>query len=337
MIGHVVQQVKFEDIRIPSAAQPIEMKWGDIYRGTLAPAGQPVVIYKLLASLISKVNPQRVDEYINSLLSFTFMDASVIGSHNVKILAVVENQGDKYVVTEDPGRNTLEEALLDTKERLPRQTLLQAAYCVADALKVFGQLNTPHQGVTLDNIYFDGKKWILGPPRLFQESEIYTVDERMLDYKAPEVADNGNGCAVAADVWAFGSLVTHMYYQNKPKTKSQMSFANIGSILLGVSCDKEKDQKSGSCQKDTDESVLTKSCLQSCDIDVPEAAILELANSCTNKKAENRPLLTSLFEAPVCRSDSRSFQLNAAQNSTRTAWRTRQASPSSRTRSSSWS
>jgi serine/threonine protein kinase len=295
-----------------------------------------VVIYRLVASLISKVIPQRVEEYVNSLLAFTFMDACVAGIHNVRILGVVENQGDKFVVSEDLGRNTLEEMLLDTKDRLPRQTLLQAAFCVASALKVFGQLNTPHQGVTLDNIYFDGKKWILGPPRLFQEPEIYTVDERMLDYKAPEVTDSGSGCAVAADVWSFGSLVSHMYYQNKPKTKQSMSFANIGSLLLGVAC--EKDQKSGgACQKDCEDPVLSKCSSQGAEVDVPEAAILELVNLCTNKKPESRPPLTSLFESPVACDHSRYSLLNAARSSTRTAYRTKPAFRWSLTRSSDWS
>ena len=297
MLGHVVQCIKFEDTRIPAAAQPIEMKWGEIYRGTLAPTGQHVLVYKLVASLIAKVSPQRVDEYVNSLLSFTFMDASVMGSHNVKVLGVVEHQGDKFVVSADPGRNTLEETLLDGKDRLPRQTLLQAAFCVADALRVFGQLNTPHQGLTLDNIYYDGAKWVLGLPRLFQEPEIYTVDERMLDYKAPEVAENGNGCTTAADVWAFGSLVTHMYYHNKPKSKQPTSFANLGSLLLGVVGD--KDHKSSFCQKEPEDPVLAKNPSHTKDAEVPEACILELANLCAQKKAENRPPLSSLFDAPV--------------------------------------
>ena len=306
MLNTDLPGIRFRDIHLPPAAVPVKMNWGEIYRGSLKTTQERILVYKLIPEKIESTYPGLAKKYIENMLTLTFLETHVLGVHNAKLLGVLQEKDSVYVVSEDLGLNTLEEEFLDRKDRFPNEVILQIAFSIADALKVYSEMKIPHQGVCLDNIFIKNGKWVLGPPRIFQESDIYTVDEKMLDYKSPEVQPNHKRIEISADVWSFGSLVTHLvHHHNKPKLKEDSILLNLGSILFSVASVVDGTKRFLKQKSIQDPAELEDNCLikkqpkENKEERVPDSAILEYASKCTSKQPELRPSLEAIYSWKV--------------------------------------
>jgi serine/threonine protein kinase len=200
--------------------------------------GQAVAI-KQLKRDTKFVDPSAVERFVREGEVLRRLDHPNI----VKLLAVLEESEQHYLVMELVGRGSLESLLQKASPPLPIERVLSIALDLSDALARAHRLDIIHRDLKPSNVLIAedgtprltdfGVAFILGRERLSASNAVVGT----LDYLCPE-ALTGHDVDARADIWAFGAMLFEMLASRRPFAAGHAA-ATLHSILTAPPPDLE--------------------------------------------------------------------------------------------------
>ena len=292
-------EIRFEDLEFLKGRKARETPTGFIYVCRLLSTGQEVYVKEYRYDRIKSLSGQRLQDYERDVMTLMFLLPESANQHMCKVLGLIEHQKNRLLVFELFTEGSLFEYMANQIHHVTNAQILITAYHIALGLSVFNEIKIVHNGVHPKNIFKRGSNWVLGPPDLLSEEDIYDLGEkRQINYKPPESIES-NKLSLSTDIWAYGCLILHLIY------------------FTINSCEERGGVIGAPVEFPREFSVVEMASQES-----KEVTLIDIASSCLNPKWKDRPAVSSVLNTPVITADSRFFPPSKAQSSIRCFART---------------